>query len=118
VDPEQISFDDTPIEETDNEVEMEKRRQADLQKFCSKVFTKLIFDATFAKIEHKERRDVIVAEMVQLVLRETNTVINDNERIKQEKLRWVMNQSEDTRLRLEMELEEKRIREEHERALS
>jgi hypothetical protein len=29
-----------------------------------------------------------------------------------------MNQSEDTRLKLEMELEEKRIREEHERALS
>lgn len=45
-------------------------------------------------------------------------MLDDNERIKQEKLRWVMNQSENTRLKLEMELEEKRIREEHEKALS
>jgi hypothetical protein len=55
-----VSFDDTPIEETDNEAEMEKRRQADLQKFCAKVFNKLIFDATMAKIDHKAQRDVVV----------------------------------------------------------
>lgn len=91
VDPEQISFDDTPLEETDNEVEMEKRRQADLQKFCTKVFNKLIFDATIAKIEHKEQREEVVGEMVKFVLKEMNHVIDDNERIKQEKLRWVMN---------------------------
>lgn len=36
-DPVEVS-EDTPIEETDNEGEMEKRRLADVQKFVGKLF--------------------------------------------------------------------------------
>ena len=53
-----------------------------------------------------------------VIMKEVNLVIEDNERVKRERLRWVMNQSGPTRLQLEMELEQKRIKEEHERALS
>lgn len=58
-DPEPSFEEETPIEETDNEAEMEKRRQADLNKFCSKVFNKLIFEGAMNQIALKEEREWI-----------------------------------------------------------
>lgn len=109
---------DTPIEETDNEGEMERRRLADVDKFANKLFQKMLFENAFARIDGKAERKYIAERCVEYIVKEVEYIVDDNERIKQEKLRWVMNQSMQTRLKLEMELEEQRISEEHNHALS
>jgi len=96
---------------------MEKRRFMDVNKFANKLFHKCLFDNAIAQIDGKLQRRYIAERTVEYIVKEVELIVDDNERIKQEKLRWVMNQSMQTRLKLEMELEEQRIKEEHERAL-
>jgi hypothetical protein len=89
---------------------MEKRRLMDVNKFANKLFHKCIFDNAIAQIDGKLQRRYIAERTVEYIVKEVELIVDDNERIKQEKLRWVMNQSMQTRLKLEMELEEQRIK--------
>ena len=59
---------DTPLEETDNEGEMEKRRLADVNKFANKLFTKMLFENAFVKIDGKAERKYIAERCVDYIV--------------------------------------------------
>ena len=70
---------------------MDKRRRADIERFAVRVFDKMILSNVFREVDAKLMKEHVCEEMKNHILKEMDMIIEDTERVRREKLRWVMN---------------------------